>query len=319
MSTLYDDILRDGFFVGEHAVHPRACLEDSRIFQRALHGSIVVRCDNVTRYFYEGTDKEVWPWSDFPNVAPPWPRFFIETTAPALIVSEQFGIRKWKDDKDRPRRWGALVVALRLDGERPPRPVDADDNLARFLGLGVSSGAKWCLWMSCVLEIRPGRILAADQLGLIVRGDGHIDDTCPVASMTSPFMHHAIGGSSPDNTRSLYDPLLLAISFAHCRNVEMLDQTPPRHERRYAEKNGLPAPVTYKILDISAMQGVLRSEGKSESEGLQRALHICRGHFAHYDEKPLFGKVQGTFWIPDHVRGSAGAGIIVKDYRVRPS
>jgi len=46
-----------------------------------------------------------------------------------------------------------------------------------------------------------------------------------------------------------------------------------------------------------------------------RAYHLVRGHFATYsEERRLFGKHVGTFFIPAHVRGSAEAGAVVKDY-----
>lgn len=65
------------------------------------------------------------------------------------------------------------------------------------------------------------------------------------------------------------------------------------------------------------MKKVLRTEGQSETTGLKRALHICRGHFAHYgDDKPLFGKYTGTFWRPMHARGKVEQGVVVKDYKI---
>jgi hypothetical protein len=46
----------------------------------------------------------------------------------------------------------------------------------------------------------------------------------------------------------------------------------------------------------------------------RRALHVCRGHFARYtEERPLFGRVAGTFWRPMHLRGSASEGLVLKD------
>ncbi len=66
------------------------------------------------------------------------------------------------------------------------------------------------------------------------------------------------------------------------------------------------------------MKEVLRREGGSETNGLKKALHICRGHFATYSpEHPLFGKFTGTFWKPAHVRGSQEHGIVVKDYVIK--
>jgi hypothetical protein len=114
---------------------------------------------------------------------------------------------------------------------------------------------------------------------------------------------------------------LLAISFMHCKNVVLSQQVPPRIEPTQKQKRWKmlpPQPVTYHVLDIEPMKQVLRTEGQSEKTGIQRSLHICRGHFAHYDEEhKLFGKYAGTFWKPQHVRGTSKVGIAVKDYRIK--
>jgi hypothetical protein len=109
----------------------------------------------------------------------------------------------------------------------------------------------------------------------------------------------------------------IASAFMSCKNVTLIENQPPRHERRQRERERKPPLTKYYTLNIEPMKKILRTEGKSEEVGLKKALHICRGHFAHYmPDKPLFGKVSGRFWIPAHVRGSAEAGEIKKDYRV---
>lgn len=112
---------------------------------------------------------------------------------------------------------------------------------------------------------------------------------------------------------------LLTISFLHCKNVTLQDVHPPKkplsnRQRRRGEQPR--APLSYHVLDIHPMRQVLRTEGQEARVGTRRALHICRGHFAHYKERGLFGKYKGTFWIPQHVRGSAEQGVQTKDYRV---
>src|SRR6266567_1480451 len=89
------------------------------------------------------------------------------------------------------------------------------------------------------------------------------------------------------------------------------------YEREYWQEH---KPVfTFHTIDIEPSKQVLRTEGHISENGLARALHICRGHFAHYTaEKPLFGKYTGTFYRPMHIRGTAEQGISVKDYRVHP-
>lgn len=112
---------------------------------------------------------------------------------------------------------------------------------------------------------------------------------------------------------------LLSMTFAHCKNVSVQEhRTPPKVAKKRA-KAGKPIGTTYKTLVIDPMREVLKTEGNIEKNGLKKALHICRGHFATYTEdKPLFGKVTGTFWKPMHTRGSAKQGRVIKDYEIRP-
>ncbi len=117
-------------------------------------------------------------------------------------------------------------------------------------------------------------------------------------------------------------PTLLTLSFMHCKNVESHEVERPagagkkgkgRARRRRPRK-------PYYLLDIDPMRAVLRHEGQVETVGLERALHICRGHFATYsEERPLFGKLAGTYWRAQHVRGRAAAGTVEKGYTVHPS
>ncbi len=70
----------------------------------------------------------------------------------------------------------------------------------------------------------------------------------------------------------------------------------------------------YHVLKISGS-----FSGSTESKGgtVEKAMHICRGHFSRYtEEKPLFGKYAGLFWIPMHVRGSVKNGVVDKDYQL---
>jgi hypothetical protein len=109
----------------------------------------------------------------------------------------------------------------------------------------------------------------------------------------------------------------LGLSFDHCRNVA-LEELAVTQKPSWHRKGKVPA-LKFCTLNIGPMREVLRTEGRSEEVGLARALHICRGHFATYGQhKLLFGKYAGRFWIPDHVRGRAEAGAVVKNYSADP-
>lgn len=72
--------------------------------KEVVRSSIVVIGDNVSNYFWEGTEQEYWNEKDFPNLAPPFRRFFVECRAPKQVISEVTGIQKWRGIA----RWGCL-------------------------------------------------------------------------------------------------------------------------------------------------------------------------------------------------------------------
>lgn len=109
-----------------------------------------------------------------------------------------------------------------------------------------------------------------------------------------------------------------ALSFMNCKNVTIDAQEPDRQINRERRKAGLKPFVRFHTINIEPMRSVLKSEGGIEENGLKRALHICRGHFATYSDR-MFGReleTPVTVWRPAHVRGSAKEGLVISDYRV---
>ena len=117
---------------------------------------------------------------------------------------------------------------------------------------------------------------------------------------------------------NILQPAFLTTSFMHCRNVSETTVTPPpKLAKKHRKKHGVPL-VQYRTINIDPMRQVLQSEGRAQETGIKKALHICRGHFRTYTmDKPLFGKVAGTFFVPMHVRGNASEGIVIQDYVVK--
>lgn len=112
-------------------------------------------------------------------------------------------------------------------------------------------------------------------------------------------------------------PALLAMSFMNCKNVQVAEHNPPDKVQRKREKNKKPPLTRYYTLEIEPMKKILKTEGKVDEVGLQRALHICRGHFKDYSNgKGLFGKYKGLYWWDSTIRGTSEAGIIEKDYSI---
>ena len=129
--------------------------------------------------------------------------------------------------------------------------------------------------------------------------------------------------SVPLNNRSAVEPFYsaaFALTLLNCKNVHAREQPcPPKLAKRYQERHGYKRP-RYYVLDIEPMRQKFRdANGGKDGISLAKALHICRGHFKNYDERPLFGKLKGTYWWQPHVRGTAEAGVIDKDYRIKLS
>jgi len=119
---------------------------------------------------------------------------------------------------------------------------------------------------------------------------------------------------------ALTGPFCFALLFMHCKNVARIEHVPPPKLAKRNLERGKPFMLKYQTLEIEPLKQILKTEGKIDSVGLERALHICRGHFAHYDEsgKGLFGRGQfGDFWIPAHVRGTEKTGVVISDYSVQ--
>jgi len=283
--------------------------------------------DNVAE-FYAHHPQDLWGVGDIPNWAPPWKMFFAEWNEPEEwlmdgdIVKKPggsqvgFGIISLpvkEELKNNDASWIKLLASLAgtadgsFGGEATNETVCSLMKRSRWI-LACES---WCTTSEkplCGLAFWNGVIsyVFVDENG---HGLGHL--------ITGPCSQHL----ASINRESLTSPIIvlgLGISFCHCKNVAVCEthDGKPSQKHHGARKS---AGVKSYVLDIGPMTRVLKSEGQSESSGLVRALHICRGHFATYSEdRPLFGKHSGTFWIPDHVRGNADAGKVEKSYKVTP-
>jgi hypothetical protein len=201
-----------------------------------------------------------------------------------------------------------------INTEAEPLSPDTQAKLERMNTEGVWRGA-------CAAFTQPSRHAAIDgpltyQL-LSVNADGSIVDQ--VTLVNEPLFRQALGEGwqlAAATATTFWYSGLLAVSFCHCKNVSVRrDEASQRLARRRTERCG-GITLSYKTLEIAPMKKVLAKAGAQGPAGLKKALHICRGHFAHYEDKGLFGKYKGRFWIPQHVRGSIEIGAALKDYKV---
>lgn len=275
-------------------------------------------CVDDVATMYAEHDKEIWDMAlDIPNMAPLFPMFWVEWNEPTV----------WKMDNEiqtsqQGAQAGMFVKSHDLKTMSPERRqtfVDRffapDPAVIAVFDTGLRE-ARWVLecslWTSS--NIRPilGRpICAGVTHTVLVRENGSVINN--VIGSHDPMT--AITGPSEVMLVSPLHILGLAISFTHCKNVRVVETPDDRGEKWHRRTN---TPVLkFHTIDINPMKQTLRTEGRSDETGIKKALHICRGHFVTYTpEHPLFGKYVGTFWKPDHVRGNAKNGIVLKDYKV---
>ncbi|HEY9159315.1 hypothetical protein [Candidatus Binatus sp.] len=110
----------------------------------------------------------------------------------------------------------------------------------------------------------------------------------------------------------------MALALCHCKNVRLVEEHVPEKKQRQYQKQNRPAIQKFYTLEIDPMREILRRTLEGEAKGsAMRALHICRGHFKTYDESaPMFGKITGSFWWAQQLRGNSQRGRINKDYAV---
>lgn len=114
------------------------------------------------------------------------------------------------------------------------------------------------------------------------------------------------------------DPCFLVLhkflSLLSCKNVVYGLEFPPIKIQKSRAKKGKPPLSSYYILKLKPTTS--RKDYEAKNLWTNR-VHLCRGHIREYTEdRPLFGKYTGRFWIPPHVRGDKKQGVIHKDYEV---
>lgn len=171
-----------------------------------------------------------------------------------------------------------------------------------------------CVWMHVFYdfgyEVRKGgwQHIFLDENGIPV------DDLFP----TSPrrWLRRTVDNPGEFVWASLL-PVHFGLSLCHANNVEIGEDEVPDTVQENRRSKGQNPGKTFKTLEIEPMKERSRRESTDGESDVERALHICRGHFKTYtEENPLFGKHTGSFWCPQHVRGNPDAGEVKKDYRV---
>jgi hypothetical protein len=113
-----------------------------------------------------------------------------------------------------------------------------------------------------------------------------------------------------------YYILFQFLSFLSCVNVGADLIEPGAKQQKARKKRGKMPLVSYYVLKlrkVTARYGTVHGAKGAWSN----RVHFCRGHVREYtEERPLFGKYFGRFWVPPHARGNKENGVVRKDYAV---
>lgn len=350
---LYDRVLRAGVDSLDVDTPPMpGVLDDMRRAE-------IFDVHNIAEYYFTTKDTFTeWDMSDMPNLAPPYPATWMEFQPKPIAHYMTF------DDLDdlhtafQATGVGVLAVAAPItsyrsllnpitgaDGYEVEFPLTGrsgkklgtiradDDDPERFIEVASSEEPPhWGIRYTVVMESsrRPRPVLMSnsyvvlDRFGrrLLLRGDLDFFGEAFVENRTAfPTICQGV-------LRLFVMPTMLATTFLHAHGIEVVDEPPsPKAAKIYRKEHGRDM-ATVKTLRIQPVTRVLReagAESKTEGEGLKKALHKVRGHFAYYGMKhpadgrergKLFGKISGIVWHPDQTRGRAEAGVVVKDYKV---
>jgi hypothetical protein len=252
----------------------------------------VLLIDNVAEYYWlHMLDEHVRQKKDinFPNLAPPYEKvFWVEYTLTAAIRDRNRGVNM--------RRLG-VMVHVATEGAASPE-------------------IRWELQFYCFVQQYDGIIVGPYGVPLLhVNKAGGLAGAAKHGWSMSGWMEPLLRGPAEEYNAArgqlvallvALQPVPLAICFLHCKNVATVDNSMPAPlAKKYHTRTGS-WPTRYRTLVIEPLKEILKHEGGIEKVGLERALHICRGHFASYKETGpgLFGKgIYGDVWIPQYLRG----------------
>lgn len=304
-------------------LYDRIVIETQRIIGEKpfFYGTPVILATNVADYV-RGHYKSV-KYSDIPNVAPPFEKFFIEFSSrvnpeekePCGVSFICHDFQKAVDDGSqdtlvpqvdgRDLKFSDIQEAKWACVARTHH--DPEGRRGRRIGLG--SGTEFRYFV-----LPNGEILSIDGHKLILSKLCGLFEEAAIAEKDNPniaTLNH-LGDT-------LFFIALMTICFMHSKNVTLIDEIPPpKLSKRHEEKYGEPL-VTYRTLNVRPMRTVKTADGgeKQEQAPATSALHICRGHFKDFrDGKGLFGKFKEIYWWDQHVRGDEKIGTVVKDYKV---
>jgi hypothetical protein len=281
---------------------------DWDVIKDALIHSIPFDVTNVSDYLDERcSQKPLHIISDIPNVRPPYliswyefiPRF---NPLGKVYMQSEDGL---KDVTGNPEHITKTFGVLITEHDR----ITIGDRIP-ISALIFREG------LDCTIHLSLAIMLGCHEDGTLFSDLNNLSQN----KYSSAYYQNAPNGAISSFYQAIIIRALMGISFLHCKNI-VIRSTEPSIKLQHARvrKGKLPL-FTFKTLEIKPMTKILREEGESETKGLARALHICRGHFKDFQQGPGLGRghAHGLYWWDSQVRGNREVGAVIKDYKVSP-
>jgi hypothetical protein len=301
--------------------HGKQMIRDCEAFKREAS---IVDISNVGKWFYEDDDREHWDLDDFPSMLSPWPVSWFEYRVPQTSNSDGVLVPLATQLSARGRAaYGTLCLTGKLDD--PDEAMESDPLLSLLAeASGVDEGGlpridHWPSRPAFMSVFRQFLEVDEELLPLILTVAHYLDEAgraIPECSRINAAPEQFAPHANSMNGGLL--PVYYAISLLHCKNVGIATTAVPEKVRQKRLKAGREPGVSFKTLVIEPLRAQARREASGGEASSKRAMHIARGSFATYtEEKPLFGRVTGTFWRPAHVRGGRRDARTEKEYEIR--
>ena len=250
--------------------------------------------DTIAAIFESPEDRFPVPWLDLPNVAPPFQKYFMFGRLPKCLRA--MGVETILPS-------GAEIGAL----------FDAQKTDTGWIVEVYQVGGDTPMWQPWIVRYR---VRTDGQLELFENGK-LFEAALPADLLPQLTAINCDAQEAVNSVCNFIYPYVFATTLLHCKNVRASRVHVPAKLLAARFRRGHRT-YSYSILDLVSLRHSLHTETALPSgASLRQALHICRGHFKHYQEGAgLFGKHTGTYWWNSIVRGSADNGVHIKDYRV---
>jgi hypothetical protein len=234
----------------------------------------------------------------FNKIAPPYPKFWLEWTPQDSSDENGFTSGCFVEVRKLKAGWGFDLWPVAVGGS------------------GVAVGTP---------RLNPGRCYFAIDEGIVVPDTFWWNPPLLAVSAHAATNQTEIGvliKTGKELAIIEASHVLFILTLLSCKNINLADRPVPDKLARIASrKYGVPrGGYRYHILTVEAPKSP-RDSNQAKAQPLDSMpLHTCRGHFAEYGpkygKKLLFGRYEGRFYVPPHVRGSEKNGVVAKDYRI---